>query len=100
MVRNLSYVETRRDASIKVANGSDEHDYESSGEEEIDGGNREDHDDQPTRQAGRSRCGRTVTRFLIKQAKKKSRNFAQVARFLDGCIPIHFLQRRLCRVKR
>ncbi|PFX11083.1 hypothetical protein AWC38_SpisGene25451 [Stylophora pistillata] len=40
-------------------NGSDEDDYESSGEEESDGDNREDDDDQLTRlEAGRGRSGR------------------------------------------
>ncbi|XP_068689956.1 uncharacterized protein [Montipora foliosa] len=49
-----------------LANGSDEDDYESSCEEESDGDNREDDDDQPTRfEAGRSRSGRRVTRFVF-----------------------------------
>ena len=49
-----------------MANGSNEDDYESSGEEESDGDNREDDDDQPTRfEAGRSRSGRRVTRFVF-----------------------------------
>ncbi|XP_022796637.1 uncharacterized protein LOC111335061 [Stylophora pistillata] len=49
-----------------LANGSDEDDYESSGEEESYGDNREDDDDQPTRfEAGRSRSGRRVTRFVF-----------------------------------
>ena len=49
-----------------LANGSDEDDYESSGEEENDGDNREDDDAQPMRfEAGRSRSGRRVTRFVL-----------------------------------
>ncbi|PFX21531.1 hypothetical protein AWC38_SpisGene13985 [Stylophora pistillata] len=49
-----------------LANGSDEDDYESSGEKESDGDNREDDDDQPTRfEAGSSRSGRRVTRFVF-----------------------------------
>ena len=49
-----------------MANGSDEEDYESTGEEESDGDNREDDDDQPTRfEAGHGKSSRTVTRFLF-----------------------------------
>ena len=45
-----------------LANRSDEDDYESSGEDESDGDNREDNDDQPTRfEHGRNRSGRRVT---------------------------------------
>ena len=45
-----------------LANGSDEDDYESSGEEESDGDNHEDDDDQPTRfEAERNRSSRRVT---------------------------------------
>ena len=49
-----------------LANGCHEDGYESSGEETSDSDNREDDDDQPTRfDAGRSRSGRRVTRFVF-----------------------------------
>lgn len=49
-----------------LANGSDEADYDSSSEDDSDGDKSEDDDDQPTRfEAGRSRSGRRVTRFVL-----------------------------------
>jgi len=49
-----------------MANGSNEDDSESSDAEGTDDANREDDDDQPTRfEAGCSRSGRRVTRYVV-----------------------------------
>ena len=49
-----------------LANGSDEDDYESRGEEESDVDNRKDDDDQTTLfEAGLSRSSRRVARFVL-----------------------------------
>ena len=59
-----------------LANGSDEDDYESSGEEKSGDDNHEDDDNQPTRfEAGRITSGRRVTQFVLLQARKNPRRF-------------------------
>ena len=61
-----------------LANGSDEDDYESSGEEKSGDDNHEDDDNQPTRfEAGRITSSRRVTQFVLLQARKKSPAFPE-----------------------